>query len=199
MATAGSREVGIAAASRAGWLAAGALLALGALATAPARAVEPYVMTVGVLGGIGGPLSADEPDPGTGQRALELQIGLVTEPRTLLELRVGRLDFGEDDQLGDFFDPQLDYVTISGEYRFYKNWYDSGIFIGLGGYRLSGIVGGPFGSDDDKTVVGLTGGVTGEFEIARHFSLLGQISGHYVDLDESPLFATAMAGVNVRF
>ena len=199
MATASSRAVGIATASRAGWLAVAALLALGALATAPARAAEPYVMSIGVLGGIGGPLDADEPNPGTGQRSLQLQIGLVTEPRTLLELRVGRLDFGEGDQLGDFFEPQLDYVTISGEYRFYRNWYDSGIFLGLGGYRLSGLVGGPLGRDDDDTAVGLTAGVTGEFEITTHFSLLGEISGHYVDLDESPLFAAALAGVNVRF
>jgi hypothetical protein len=199
MVTASSRAVGIAA-SGAGRLAVAAVaLLLGALATGPARAAEPYVMSFGVLGGIGGPLSADEPDPGTGQRSLELQIGLVTEPRTLLELRFGRLDFGEDDQLGNFLDPQLDYVTISGEYRFYKNWYDSGIFLGLGGYRLSGIVGGPFGKDDKDTAVGVTGGVTGEFEITTHFSLLGEISGHYVDLDQSPLFAAAMAGVNLRF
>ena len=198
MAPAGKRAAGVFAVDRAGWLAVLALLcALGA--AAPARAAEPYVMSFSVLGGIGGPLDADEPDPGMSQRSLELQLGLVTEPRTLLNLRLGRIDFGSDDALGGFLDPQLEYATIAGEYRFYKNWYDSGIFLGLGGYRLTGIVGGPAGREDDETAIGLTGGVTGEFEITRHFALLGQISGHYVDLDESPIFATAMGGVSLRF
>jgi Outer membrane protein beta-barrel domain len=196
MATASSRWWGIAA-GRAGWSAVTALLLLGALAASPARAAEPYVFSVGVLGGIGGPLDVDEADPGTSQRSLEVQLGLVTEPRTLLELRLGRLTFDDADRLGDVFSPQIEYATISGEYRFYKNWYDSGIFAGLGGYRLTG---SSFsGRDSDETAVGVTAGVTGEFEITSHLSLLGEITGHYVDLDESNLFATAMAGVNLRF
>ena len=194
MAPARNKATGIATTGRAGWL---ALLVLFVVAAAPARASEPYVVSVGLLGGIGGPLDADDPDPGTSQQALELQVGLVTEPRTLLQLRVGRIEFDEDDLLGDIFAPQLEYVTIGGEYRFYKNWYDSGIFLGLGGYRLTGEDFG--GGSRDETAIGVTGGVTGEFEITQHFALLGQISGHYVDLDQSQLFATAMGGVAVKF
>ena len=193
-----SKATRIAIIGRAGWLALFALL-VAAAAPAPALAAEPYIFTVGALGGIGGPLDADDPDPGTSQQALELQVGLVTELRTLLVLRVGRLDFGDDDVLGDVFSPQLEYATIGGEYRFYKNWYDSGIFLGLGGYRLTGDSGFAGGGSRDETAVGLTGGVTGEFEISKHFALLGQISGHYVDLDQATLFATAMGGVSVRF
>ncbi|HXT19841.1 MAG TPA: hypothetical protein VN923_03745 [Thermoanaerobaculia bacterium] len=183
---------------RAGALALFALL-VAVAAAAPARAAEPYVFSVSVLGGVGGPLDADEPDPGTSQQTLELQLGLVTEPRTLLQLRVGRIDFDEDDRLGDVFSPQLEYATIAGEYRFYKNWYDSGVFLGLGGYRLSGDSSFVGGRSREETAVGITGGVTGEFEITQHFALLGQISGHYVDLDQSPIFATAMGGVSLRF
>lgn len=196
MASAGSKATGIAIIGRSRWLALLALVvALGA--AAPARAAEPYLFNVGLLGGLGGPLDADDPDPGASQQTLELQVGLVTEPRTLLQLRVGRVDFDEDDILGDLFSPQLDYATIGGEYRFYENWYDSGIFLGLGAYRLSG---DDFeGGSRDETAVGLTAGVTGEFEITQHFALLGQISGHYVDFDQSQLFGTAMAGVSFRF
>ena len=179
-----------------GWL---AMLALAFLVAVPAQAADPDLLSIGLLGGIGGPLDADPPDPGLSHQSLELQVGLVTEPRTLLQVRLGRIDFGSDDQLGGFLDPQLEYATISGEYRFYKNWYDSGIFLGLGGYRLSGIVGGPSGAEDDDTAIGITGGVTGEFELTRHFALLGQISAHYVDLDESPLFANGLAGVAIKF
>jgi hypothetical protein len=176
-----------------GWL---LVLALG-LATGPARAVEPYLVNVALLGGVGGPLDADDPDPGISQRSLELQVGLFTEPRTILQLRLGRLDFANEDRLGDVLGPQLDYATISGEYRLYENWYDSGIFLGLGAYKLSGDRLG--GGSEDRTVLGLTAGVTAEFEIVQHFSLLGQISGHYVDLDQANLFATAMAGASVKF
>ena len=179
-----------------GWL---AVMAMGLLVAVPAQAADPDLLSVAVLGGIGGPLDADPPDPGFSHQSLEFQLGIVTEPRTLLQVRLGRIDFKSDDQLGDFFDPQLEYATISGEYRFYRNWYDSGIFLGLGGYRLSGSAGGPTGSEDDHTAVGVTAGVTGEFEITRRFALLGQLSGHYVDFEESPLFANALAGVAIKF
>jgi hypothetical protein len=175
---------------RTGWL---VVLAL-SVAAGPARAIEPYLMTVGVLGGVGGPLDADDPDPGTSQRALELQLGLITEPRTILQLRLGKIDFDEADRIGDFLAPEIEYATLSGEYRFYRNFYDSGIFLGLGGYRLTGT-----SSGNDQTALGLTAGVTGEFEIVSRFSVLGQISGHYIDFDEAQLFATAMAGLSIKF
>ena len=176
------------------------LVALFALAhAAPAHAAEPYVFSVGLLGGVGGPLDADDPDPGTSQRSFELQANLVTEPRTLLGLRLGRIEFDDADQLGTFHAPELEYVTISGEYRFYKNWYDSGIFLGLGGYRLSGNARDFGGGSHEETAVGLTAGVTGEFEITQHFALLGELTGHYVDLDENNIFATAMGGFSLRF
>lgn len=180
---------------RVGWL---AMLAL-SLAAGPAHAVEPYLVSIGVLGGAGGPLDADDPDPGLSQRSLELQVGLFTEPRTLLQLRLGRMDFGSGDRLGDLFDPQLDYATIAGEYRFYRSWYDSGMFIGLGGYRLRGNRRDLGGGESEQTSLGLTGGVTGEFELARHVSLLGEITGHWANLDRAQLFATAQAGVAVKF
>lgn len=173
-----------------------AMLAL-SLGAIPARAIEPYLMNIGILGGVGGPLDADDPDPGVSQRSMELQVGLFTEPRTLLQLRLGRIDFGSGDRLGDLFDPQLEYATISGEYRFYRSWYDSGMFIGLGGYRLRGDRAG--GRNEEETAVGLTGGVTGEFELARHFSLLGEITGHWANLDRAQLFATAQAGLAFKF
>ncbi|HEV8631484.1 MAG TPA: hypothetical protein VGV61_14300 [Thermoanaerobaculia bacterium] len=179
--------------SRIGWLAALAL----ALAAGPAQAVEPHLFSVGILGGIGGPIDADSPDPGLDQRNVELQASLFTEPRTLLVLRVGRLDFESGDRLGDLQAPQLEYATIAGEYRFYRDYYDSGVFIGLGGYRLRGQSTG--GGDRDETAPGLTVGVTGEFEVTRWLGVLGEISGHWANLDESQIFATAQAGLVVKF
>ena len=174
------------------------VLVAGLLAV-PAHAADPVLLNFGLLGGVGGPLDADDPDPGFSHPAFEFQVGLVTEPRTLVQLRLGRIDFGDEDQLGNTFRPELDYVTLAGEYRVYRNWYDSGIFLGLGGYRLSGDQGAVGGHEDEHTAIGLTGGVTGEFEITRHFAILGQLSGHYVDLDEAQLFTTAMGGLAIKF
>jgi hypothetical protein len=178
-----------------GLLGAAALMA--GFAAKPARAVEPYFVTVGVLGGIGGPLDADDPDPGTSHPALELQVGYITEPRTILALRVGRLDFSRDDRLGETLDPQLSYITLAGEYRIYRSWYDSGIFLGLGNYRLNGE--DATGRSRDSSSWGVIGGVTAEFEIAPHFAVLTQLTAHYADVEGAQLFATGMAGFNFKF
>jgi hypothetical protein len=192
------RRVGRIGSRLTGWLTAPVLVALSFGWAAPARAVEPFLLNIGVLGGVGGPLDADSPDPGTSQRGLELQVGMYTEPHTLVQLRLGRLEFGDSDQLGDLFTPELEYATVAGEYRFYKNWYDSGLFLGLGAYRLSGerLAGGPA---DEETAIGLTGGITGDFEITHHVGVLGQLTGHYANLDQAQLFGTALVGIAVKF
>ena len=166
------------------------IVMLGALA-APAAAVEPYLVSVGVLGGLGGPLDADEPDPGLDHRSLQVDVGLLTEPRTLVMLRLGQLEI--DEPLGALAEPTLDYVTLSGEYRFYKGWYDSGIFLGLGGYRLEGE------SSDDETSIGLTAGVTGDLEVTRWLSVVAELSAHWADLESNQLWGMGHAGLAVKF
>jgi hypothetical protein len=171
------------------------LLALGA-SSEPAHAVEPYLFQVGVLGGLGGPMQADDPDPGIDQEALQVQVGMLTEPRTLVVLRLGRLEMDDDAQLGAFAAPSLEYATIAGEYRFYKEWYDSGIFLGLGGYRLEGDVAG---QQDSDTAIGATLGVTGEIEVTRWLSIVAELAGHWADLEATQLFAAGQAGIAVKF
>ena len=171
-------------------------LAVGGLVAAPASAVEPYLFTFGALGGLGGPLDAGEPDPGLSNRALQLQIGLVTEDHTLLQLRLGRLELADEDRLGGFTAPELTYATLAGEYRFSRRWYESGIFLGLGGYRVRGDRGF---ETDDETALGATLGVTADVELNRWLSLVGELTGHYALLDEETMFATAMGGLAVRF
>jgi hypothetical protein len=160
-------------------------------AAGPAAAVEPYLVSVGVLGGLGGPLDADEPDPGVDNGALQVNVGLLTEPRTLVVLRAGQLEI--DETLAALSEPTLEYATLAGEYRFYKGWYDSGIFLGLGGYRLEGSQG------DSDTAIGATVGVTGDLEITRWFSLVAEVSGHWADLESNQVWAMGHAGLAVKF
>ena len=163
---------------------------LGAMAT-PAQAVEPYLGSVAVLGGLGGPLAADEPDPGLDHQSLQVDVGLLTEARTLAVLRLGQIEI--DEPLGVLAEPTLEYVTISGEYRFYKGWYDSGIFLGLGGYRLESE------GSDEETSIGLTAGVTGDLEVTRWLSVVAELSAHWADLESNQLWGMGHAGLAVKF
>ena len=77
------------------------LAACAALAALPgaAAADELYTYSVSVLGGIGGSPQPDEGD-GFTNTGLQLNLGMVTEPRTHVDLRLGTLSLDADDQFG---------------------------------------------------------------------------------------------------
>jgi hypothetical protein len=177
----------------------GRLLLLAGLFLLPgaAGAQELYTFTVGVLGGIGGSVDA-EPGDSLTNTGLQLNLGLVTESRTHLVLRLGQLALDEDEFFGSLQDADLTYATIGGEYRISETFYDSGVYIGLGGYRLEGT--SRFGGDDDgDTSWGLSIGFTGELPLTRWLGVQAEISGHYVDFDEAQIFGMAHAGLAFHF
>ena len=164
---------------------------------AAAQAQEPYNFSASVMGGVGGSTDAD---PGDGVDNLAFQLGfkLVTQPRTQLGFRLGRFEVGSGDRFGSLTDAELTYATVAGEYRLREPFYDSGVFLGLGLYRLDGtsVLGGDGG---DETAPGLTLGVSGDFAINRRLSFLLELGGHYVDFDEANVFVTGLAGVGFHF
>jgi hypothetical protein len=147
------------------------------------------------MGGLGGAPGADGND-NLDNGALQLGFSLVTEPHTFLDLRIGRLRFSDDEPLESLLDADLTFVTIAGEYRFRERFYDSGLFLGLGGYRLEGT--GPQG-DSDETAIGITAGVVGEFPINRRFGIQAELTGHYTDLDDIDVLVTGQVGIAVHF
>jgi hypothetical protein len=161
-----------------------------------ARAQELYTYTVGVLGGIGGSLDADPGDSLT-NTGFQVDLGVVTQSRTHLVVRAGRLALDEDERFGSLSEAELSYATIGGEYRVRQDFYDSGIYVALGGYRLEGTTFS--GRDSSDTSVGLSLGVTGELPIRRWLGLQAEISGHYIDFDEANIFAMAHAGLAFHF
>lgn len=175
----------------------GVLVLSVALLLAPAcvGAQELYTYTIGALGGIGGSLDAD-PGKGFDNTGLQLNLSMITERNTMAGLRVGRLPLDSDDSFGSFQDAELSYITVGGEYRFQQSYYDSGVFLSLGGYRLDGTRGG---KDDEETSAGLSIGFTGEFRINRWLGVLVELSGHYVDFDEEQLFGMAHGGLSFHF
>lgn len=172
------------------------LLAAVLLLPAAAGAQELYNFTVTALGGIGGSPDS-EGDDSLDNGSLQLGFSLVTEPHTQLGLRLGQLDLGSDGSFGALDDADLTYLTVAGEYRFRETYYQSGIYLGLGGYRVEGT--SLAGVDDEETAIGLAIGVVGEFEINRRFGIQVELSGHYTDLDENQLFAMGHAGLAVHF
>lgn len=169
---------------------------LGAPGAASAQDNELYTFTVGVLGGLGGSVDA-EPGDSLANTGFQLNLAMVTEPQTHFGIRLGRLALDDDEVFGSLTDADLTYVTLGGEYRFAEGFYDSGIYIGLGGYRLEGT--SFFGRAEEDTALGLTIGVTGEFPINRWLGVLVELSGHYADLEEAQIFAMGHAGVAIHF
>ena len=173
------------------------LFVLAALLLLPgaARAQELYTFTASVLGGLGGSLDAD-PGDDLGNTGFQLNLTMVTEPRTQVGFRLGRLGLDSQDRFGSLSEADLSYVTVAGEYRFPQSYYESGLYLGLGGYRLEGTRGG---QDESDTAVGLTLGVTGEFKVTQWLGVLVELSGHYADLDEAQFFALGHAGLAIHF
>lgn len=177
------------------------IIALGAAAAlavaAPAAAQELYTFTVGAFGGVGGSLDADVGDglDGTG---FQLGASMVTEPRTRIALRAGQLSLADGERFESLTDADLEYVTLAGEYRFFESWYAPWAYIGLGGYRLGGddLFGG---GEAEDTAVGLAIGLTGEFTLTRRLDLVGEVSGHYVDFEETNVFAMGHVGLAFHF
>jgi hypothetical protein len=162
-----------------------------------AHAQELYTYTVGVLGGLGG---SPDVDPGSdlGNHGFQVNLGLVTEPKTVLNLRLGRLSLDRKSAFGSLTGADLTYADIGGEYRFDETYYQSGVYIALGAYRLQGKRAFD-GSNREQTAVGAALGLTGEFPINSHFGILLELSGHYTPLKEAKTFAMGHAGVAFHF
>lgn len=174
------------------------VIALAAVAAplAAAEQQESYTFTLGLLGGVGGSLDAD-PDPGLAQRSWELAAGMVTAPRTLVVVRAGRLSIEGDPAFERFSKADLEYVNVAGEYRFAQPTYDYGTYVGIGYYRLNGDL--LAGGEDSESDLGIVLGLTGDFDVTRYLSIIGEVSGHYVFLGDASIFAMANVGLAVHF
>ncbi len=169
--------------------------ALLGFAPAAGRAQELYNFSVDLLGTIGGSPDAD-PGNSLTNTGYQLNLQLVTEPRTFIGIRAGQLPLDKDDLFNELQDAELSYATIGGEYRARQTSFESGVFLALGGYKLEGTAPGRSVSD---TSWGLSAGVTSEFFVTRRFGILLELSAHYTDLDEVNLFVMGHGGVALHF
>lgn len=171
------------------------MLALACLPAALHAQDSLYTYTVDLLGSIGG--SPDAQGSRFGNAGFEAGFSMVTEPETLLGVRVGHLGLGGSKGFEGLSGAGLDYVTVAGEYRFAESYFDSGLYLGLGAYRLNGRLAS--GKSDNQTQVGITLGSTGDFPINRSLSVLLQISAHYANFHQAQFFAMAQGGIAWHF
>jgi hypothetical protein len=177
------------------WTAAALLCAAALVASRPAVAQDDYLYRVAIAGGIGGSLDSDT-DDALDHDALQASFGMVTNERTLVSVRVARIELGDPDFEG-LFDAELEYANVAGEYRFSQGYYDFGFYLGLGAYRLTGDVAG---GEERETSLGLALGLVGDFDLTRHLAITVETSAHYAFFDQrSEIYASAVGGLAFRF
>ncbi len=170
------------------------------LAPVATRAQELYTFTGSLLLGVGG--SFDESDAGFGNPSFQLGFSNVIEKRTHVGFRLGYLGFGSNDFLGELKGASIGYLNVAGEYRSAKGSFsgsilESGVYIGLGGYQVSGDT--VDGESESGTSIGLVLGLTGDIEITPSFLVRMELSGHILSSDVARYFGLAQVGVAYRF
>ncbi|MCB1054915.1 MAG: hypothetical protein KDD11_05310 [Acidobacteria bacterium] len=168
-----------------------------ALALGPAASAQDlHTYTLTFSGGLGGSFDV-EPSLGYDNESYQLGFSMYTAPRGLFTVRLGQLGFGSTDTFAGLTNADLTYVTMGGEYRQRRAFYDSGLYLALGGYQLEGT--DAFGQGKDETAIGLAFGSTADFPINQYFSILAELSGHYADLDEVQFFGMFHLGASIHF
>ena len=97
---------------------------------------------------------------------------------------------------------RVDYGTVGVSYEFWEGDYTSGIFAGIGGYRIrpeSAPAGFSEFSDPRETVLGWHAGVDGAFKILRPLSAVGRITVHGFRSGGNRTILTVGVGLLYRF
>jgi hypothetical protein len=179
------------------WTALALLCAAWLAAGAPAAAQDDYLFRASLAAGFGGSLDSDS-DNAIDNDALQASFGMVTNDRTLAQVRAGRFALDSDGDFEGLFDAELEFVNVAGEYRFRQPYYDFGVYLGLGGYRLTGDL--PGSGEESESALGIALGLVGDFDLTQHLAIVVEASAHYALFDErSNLYTIALGGLAVRF
>jgi hypothetical protein len=108
---------------------------------------------------------------------------------------------GEEVELPDL-KARIDYVNVGVSYQFWEGDYTSGIFGGIGGYKIDPERVAPEFEgfeDPEETVFGLHVGIDGDLRVISRLSLVGRITLHKIFSERNRLLLTANAGLAFRF
>ena len=97
---------------------------------------------------------------------------------------------------------RIDYATVGVSYQFWEGDYTSGVFGGIGGYKVN-----PDPSPQDitnfrdrnETVLGWHFGVDGDLRVLSRLSIVGRITYHYLVSESKRSLLAANVGAAYRF
>lgn len=142
--------------------------------------------------------------------SFELYWSIPIEPELNLKFKGGRLEseipvgYDADDPdtpnevdptrfRRDVADGEVAHVEALVEYEFDEPFGSSGLFAGLGYYRLSAP------NEDSQTTFGFVGGVNADFPITRRYGFVLEGSYHWTQAEFRPKFMTVSGGLRMSF
>lgn len=96
----------------------------------------------------------------------------------------------------------IDYLTVGASYEFVTGDYASGIFGGIGGYKIrpdDAPAAFEAYRDPSRTVLGAHFGADGSVRILSRLSAVGRLTLHFFKADETRTILTAAGGLAYRF
>ena len=100
------------------------------------------------------------------------------------------------------FKTNIDYLDVAAAYTFWEGDFTSGLFGGIGGYKIDpDRVDPEFREfqDREETVFGFHAGIDGDLRVYSRISIVGRITFHKIFTDVNRSLLTANVGAAFRF
>jgi len=142
--------------------------------------------------------------------SIELYWSMPIEPDLNLKFKGGRLEseiaipyLADDPKTTDKVDPtlfrrdvadgEIHHIESLIEYEFDEPFGSSGLFAGLGYYRMSA------SGEESRSTWGVTAGVNSDFPITRRYGVVLEAAYHWTRTDFHPRYLTVGGGFRVSF
>ena len=170
-----------------------------------------FIQGGGVVRSITGDAESDwiESNFSLSNTSIELYWSVPIEPELNLKFKGGRMQteiavpyFADDPATPeediklfrkDVADGQVSHIETLVEYEFDEPFGSSGLFAGLGYYRMSAP------DTESRTTWGVNAGVNADFPITRRYGAVLEAAYHWTRTDFNPRFLTVSGGLRVSF
>ena len=124
------------------------------------------------------------------------------EPETFIKIKAGRIEGpvaiayevpGEDELFRRDVDGEVQHLEMNVEYRFNEPFGTTGLFAGLGFYRVSG------DDQDSDSSYGFNAGVNADFPLSPRYGIILEGTYHWAGAEFQQRFMTFGGGLRVRF